>query len=610
MNDLVKYLVEGILIEEKEEIIVLYPGGFKPPHGGHYELAKRYADAPNVQHVIVLVGPGSRDNITQQQSIQVWKELTKNDPKILIQTTDQNSPLAAAYKFVEKAKPGTYTLAASKKGDDYARVQKFIQDHGKTGKYKRSGINIIELPINVEPVTYENRSDEAQEYVPGKSENKKGISATILRVDLQKKDKEAFTTNYPNVADKNVIDKIYGILKKKEISEQKTLMEGGAAGHLAHPYEDLTLTFDDIKNLIDLSLSGKVEQAQEKLDGQNSLTLNQVKNTFADRGPLEAAFSEAVNDLSNAINKLTRDQKIKFFNNGEKFLNLEVLYPATQNIIPYEATQLRFHNIKTYDNAGNVVSEDAEGAERLEGALRQIQAQKQKTYQIKASNPALINKSKDYEAQKSELSKLADNISRNYNLTNKSTISDYITAWWKKYITQKAKSFNYNIPEEVLNLLIQRWGFTNKEMSIGNVRRLIDNGEFSSWVDSFDKTDLQSTKKACIKPLETLFLKLGVYVLQNVENLVAINPDAAVRSIKKDLRSAIEQIKQAAQTPSSEDDAVGLKVLKRELTRLKDIGGFSAILPTEGIVFKYNGKLFKLTGAFPAVNTIIGYLRY
>lgn len=637
MNSLVKYLVEGVLLEEKEQVTVLYPGGFKPPHGGHFELAKRYADLSNVLHVIILIGPETRDNITRNQSVQVWKELTKNEPKILVQTTEENSPLKAAYKFIEKAKPGIYTLAASKKEDDYKRVQQFIQGHSDTGKYKRPGVIVTELELDTEPVKYDNRSDKAQKYVPGKSENGKGISASVLRADLKNNDKEAFATNYPNVSDKAIIDKIFNILGKKESTQESTeiLMEGGAAGHLAHPYEDLTLTFDDVKNLIDLSLSGKIEQAQEKLDGQNlmvtykngqvraarnkgqlknfgenSLTVNQVKDMFAGRETLQAAFGEAVNDLSAAINRLTREQKIKFFNNGEKFLNLEILYPTTQNIIPYGATQIRFHNIKTYDNAGNVTNEDIEGAQRLEGALRQVQAQKQKTYDIKASNPATIKKSKDYENQKNELQKIVDDITNQYKLTSKNTIQDYITAWWKKYITQKAKTYNYEIPKNVLYLLIQRWGFTNKEMSIGNLRRLIDNGEFSQWVDVFDKSEVQQTKKACIKQLETLFLKLGVYVLQNVENLVAVNPDKAVTDIKADLKAAIEQIKQSAQTQSSEDDLTSLKLLKRELTRLKDIGGFSAILPTEGIVFKYNGKLYKLTGAFPPVNTIMGYLRY
>ena len=57
MSLLSQYLVDGILNEEKDGIIVLLPGGFKPPHIGHFELAKRYASLPNVQEVRILIGP-------------------------------------------------------------------------------------------------------------------------------------------------------------------------------------------------------------------------------------------------------------------------------------------------------------------------------------------------------------------------------------------------------------------------------------------------------------------------------------------------------------------------------------------------------------------------
>ena len=69
MNELTKYLVESLLTEAEEGIIVLLPGGFKPPHGGHLELAKRYASQPNVIRVEVLVGPKERDGITRDQRL-------------------------------------------------------------------------------------------------------------------------------------------------------------------------------------------------------------------------------------------------------------------------------------------------------------------------------------------------------------------------------------------------------------------------------------------------------------------------------------------------------------------------------------------------------------
>jgi len=101
---------------------------------------------------------------------------------------------------------------------------------------------------------------------------------------------------------------------------------------------------------------------------------------------------------------------------------------------------------------------------------------------------------------------------------------------------------------------------------------------------------------------------LGVYTLSNIENLVALNPNDSVRQMKKDLKNAILNIKNTA--ANSQDGTTALTFLKRQLARLKDIGGFNTIMPTEGLVFKYDGKLFKLTGAFAPMNMIMGYLKY
>ena len=50
--------------------------------------------------------------------------------------------------------------------------------------------------------------------------------------------------------------------------------------------------------------------------------------------------------------------------------------------------------------------------------------------------------------------------------------------------------------------------------------------------------------------------------------------------------------------------------LKLQLDKLNTIGGTKAIVPSEGIVFKYKGKTYKFTGAFAPVNQLLGVLKY
>ena len=53
-------------------------------------------------------------------------------------------------------------------------------------------------------------------------------------------------------------------------------------------------------------------------------------------------------------------------------------------------------------------------------------------------------------------------------------------------------------------------------------------------------------------------------------------------------------------------DLASLTKLKTELKRIEDLGGFEKLVPTEGIVFVYKGKTYKLTGLFAPINQLLG----
>ena len=694
MNKLTKYLVESILLEEVKDITVLLPGGFKPPHAGHLHLAKAYANLPEVKRVLVMIGPKSRDGFTREDSMAIWKQLLKNSPKIKVVPIDIDNPLLAAYKYLETARPGGYALAASSKGDDYERVKNFTAQHQPDGKYYNKltpGVEVVLLPVDPKPLDYVNRTDGktggisastlrkdvAEKNTQNIMSNYPGVPSdaqkNIVSI-LTKKVMEADgAEEQPEQLDermkiliKNVVSKmVHGafgpvtnakmreeikdavkaaiepILKKYdyvvEMTDNKStiLNEGGAAGHLVHPYEDMELSFGDIKNIIDLTLTGKVSYAQEKLDGQNlmvtykdgelraarnktqlknsgaqSLKIDDVRRTFEGRGPIQTAFVETMNDLEAAIGKLSPQQKEEFFEDGKRFISLEVLYPDTANVIPYGVTQLRLHHFKEYDEAGNVVDEDTDGIRALQTALDQYKATQQKTFQVRATDLATIKQDNDYANQKRYFDEMVNSLRGEFNLKDNQTIGDYNQAWWSDYIKDKAKEYNYRIPEEVLNNLITRWADSDKSLNIRNLVAKIDNPEFTNWVQSFDKADYSNIKKKALEPVETLFLQLGVRVLKNIEGLIAVNPDQSVRQIKQDLAKSIQNIKQAAETGQLQDKKNPLVFLKQQLKRLEDIGGFDSILPTEGVVFKHGGKLYKLTGAFAPINQIIGYMRF
>ena len=60
------------LVEQEQKNIALYPGKFKPPHGGHFNVAKQVAENPDVDKLIIFVSPREHEGISAEQSVEVW----------------------------------------------------------------------------------------------------------------------------------------------------------------------------------------------------------------------------------------------------------------------------------------------------------------------------------------------------------------------------------------------------------------------------------------------------------------------------------------------------------------------------------------------------------
>ena len=132
---------------------------------------------------------------------------------------------------------------------------------------------------------------------------------------------------------------------------------------------------------------------------------------------------------------------------------------------------------------------------------------------------------------------------------------------------------------------------------------LTDNPEILDWVLTTDKVDKNRMVKNNMKPFEILFFEVGAEILKNMDGWMAVNPAKSVQNMRKKVQKAISAIRAGG-------DIKKLNRLKVQLDRLNAIGGFDAIVPTEGIVFKYKGKTYKFTGAFAPVNQITGMMYF
>ena len=667
------------------KITVLFPGGFKPLTGAHLSLAQRYADSPQVGRVIMLVGPTPRDGITREQTIEIFDLIQGNgdiSDKIIIQPTQHNSPILAAYEYLFELPAdaaGQYAMAASAKGDDYVRAKTFVPNvdkyatiGDKKGRKIPAGIDATELSIDVDPETYANGTP---------------ISATVVRQAIVNREYETFRASYPQFNDaivkniwqiatnlqealftkewwamqlqedidevfgatmnnaetrrhKNKINKLSNYLDKQDDQSfvydfdkfPKTvygvrLTEGGAAGHMAHPWDDHGLTFNDVKEIVSRALEGRldIEQAvTEKTDGQNiqvtwkngqigfarnkgtiinPMSVQQIQDKFGGRGPISDAFGNAAEDLAESFMRVPQDKLNQIFKNGRVFANMEIIYPATKNVIAYEVAVLQFHNLMEYDEQGNLVETDLTGGATLQGIIQDANAHLQKTFSFIPPQRIKIGRISNFEDQQAAFFNEIDQLRNRYGLKETDRLTEYHRAWWGDVIKTQADKMGYVIPETILNALIYRWAFFDKSESMTSLKKQIDNPEFLTWVQEFDKSEFKRYYKQNMEPFETLFLRLGAVALKNAENFLAANPSKTVQEIKQELAELIQDLQN---NPNPQT----ISKLELELKRIERLGGFDAIVPSEGVVFTYQGNTYKLTGAFAPVNQILGVLKY
>lgn len=406
-------------------------------------------------------------------------------------------------------------------------------------------------------------------------------------------------------------------LNLKPDLNESLLLEGGAYGHMAHPFDDMDLTFGDLKDIISKALNGDLGVVREKTDGQalaiswkngrlisarnkghlanagaNAMDINGVATKFGGRGGLTDAYNFAMKDLSAAISGLSDAQRKKIFNEGKCFMNLEVIWPASVNVIPYGQALLVFHNTVCYDEKGTATGADGGAAGTLAGMIKQVNADVQSKYTIQGPPITSIPKSDDLSGKQGKYLSKLKKLQSEFGLSDSDNVADYHQSWWDWWITSNAPIKVDKLTKEAL---IRRWAFGDKGFRLNTISNL----ELQKWATTNDKVNVVKQQKDNIKPFEEIFLGVGADVLEFVGSVLTVHPEKAIRAMKQKFVSVASQVR-------SGGDPSKISKLKQELSRLNSLGGIDKIVASEGIVFFYGGKTYKLTGTFAPLNQILG----
>ena len=255
---------------------------------------------------------------------------------------------------------------------------------------------------------------------------------------------------------------------------------------------------------------------------------------------------------------------------------------------------IQFHGVDEF-NLDTATKTDSypEFAPLLQKMIADVNANIQKQFEIIPPKILTLNQLPNFEEKEQYFINKVNELQRQYKLKDSDELIMWHEMWWKEKIEQLFP----DTTDDIKFGLLKRWGYFDKSMRLNGTN--IPDADILSRIKNFDKTDFKKQNKQNVYNFEKIFLELGVEILANISDYLSVVPDKAVKDIRRRIAAKIKVIQKSK-------DLASLEKLKFELKRIEDLGGFEKLVPTEGIVFVYKGKTYKLTGLFAPINQLLG----
>jgi hypothetical protein len=412
--------------------------------------------------------------------------------------------------------------------------------------------------------------------------------------------------------------------KKIKLNEKDKIHEGGAAGHLQHLYENLELTFGEIKEVIQNAAEGKLEKATEKLDGMNlvftynlsegslkaartgsdipkgGMDATTLAEKFFGRGNVELAFTTAFKVLDEALSSLSGDLKETIFGpNGNRWYSMEIIYASDPNTINYDSNNIVFHGwpIFELDENGKVVGvDDNDGMDALASSIARMQ-KSIKTDDWNVRGPSLVNMQKisDGTIVQNALQRI-DEIMSTAGVSDNNTVYDYLRELMREHVEE------LNLPPEITDAVIERAITAPGAPGVPALKKMVPEKqkEMKQIISSFILSS-EALLKSMVQPIEQTITDFAVEVLRGIKSTLIDNSDDEVMRLQGQVGKAINAIE-------SSGNQIAMDVLQKEMARLKSVDNVSSAM--EGIVFFYKGQAYKFTGAFAPAHQILSLFKY
>ena len=388
------------------------------------------------------------------------------------------------------------------------------------------------------------------------------------------------------------------------------LFEGGAGGHMAHPFDYTDFTANDLIELVDSLFKGKVEHLKEKLDGFNiNASMNDegeiifIRNNTernSERGgvllkDLEARWDgkeqqkKVFMTAGKIIEKIFPKVGKEFFNpdeNHRKIINCECIIAGKTNIMPYAKDRVAFHGYTIWEKGTDKKGEFAWiEKEDVEGHVDELYKAAEGIDEAKPRPDLMIKNLEEGMKFAEKFTKAIIKLWEDEGLKSDTSIEEWKKIRYKKFAPDWCKD-----DDVIFNRLCNG----DKSVNLKELKKKYPNQDLSD----LDKGMKKSIPAKIMEPMDNLFLAIGNELLDQLDGFVNSGyKENIIATVKKDTEEIIKTIKQS-------DSVEAKDKLEKCMQRLQALGNkYNA---AEGIVVMYKGRRMKFTGSFAAINGALG----
>lgn len=387
----------------------------------------------------------------------------------------------------------------------------------------------------------------------------------------------------------------------------------GPEAHILNFYEDLDMPLEELKEAIQALLEGKVENVEEKMDGQNltftvkngkvetfskgvtwkrlqspGVKVEDYEEKYAHIPSVRDAFTRSHKSLQIAVDK-NPEVAERLFQNGKVVIEALTMIPENPNTIVYDSPTIRF--VRPY-----AMDPELNGEYDKEAYRQFVEIAKNVKTPVSLGTVPILELKKVLNADeisKELMEKLGKLIEKTKTDPN-GTIGDLVEGLVKEKLRKSG------LPSGLIDKAAQRIGRKNKQVLSKKDAQQFGDGVW----EKIQEIESGPFLDEAIIPLESILQRLATEVFRHAEFVLASNETESGQA----LRDFVKKVKNASQNSKLIADPKQTEAIRVALERIGDEEAFEKAV--EGIVFRWKGKTRKLTGLFTPINKLRGFFAY